>query len=70
MKVSSDDRSISHGAEVGYGVYQEVGLLDSLLLPLQGLCCLTQGTPFSGGSSIMQLLLRYSNGTPEPCILL
>lgn len=53
-----------------HGVYQEMGLLDSLLLPLQGLRCLTQRTAFSSRSSFMQLLLRYSNGTPESCILL
>ena len=70
MKDQTDDRSNKCGVEVEYGVYQEVGLLDSLLLPLQGLGCLTQRTPFSNGSSLMQLLLRYSNGTSESCILL
>ena len=44
--------------------YQEVGLLDSLLLPLQSLRCLAQGTAFSGFSILIQLLLSHSNGTP------
>ena len=51
-------------------MYQEVGLLDSLLLPLQGICCLTQHTAFSSYSGLTQLLLSHSDGTPKSCIFL